>query len=295
MDVTCTLETIDRKKAHEYLATSLANRNVRKAHVNDLIGRQLRGEWLTNGDTLRFDSDGNLRDGQHRLMMVTNTGIPITVVVVRGIDPDAFHTMDTGRSRSLADVFTIQGRTRPSDLGGAVEWVWRYLSNRMSGSKGSHEQMCDCLEEHPEIQQTVTFCSHLAWNKSGPSYRPILRATHYLFTRSDKDKANIFTERLVTGYHIEGSDDPIGRLRNQLLTYAKPRQSPPNGVQIFGICVLAWNAFMNGKAAKSAYKRPARTRAESPMIVGFPRELFLQKQPYLFSPIPEEEELEGNN
>jgi len=293
--LTSTIETIGRKEAHEYLAESLANRNVRRAHVNDLIGRQLRGEWMTNGDTIRFDSGGNLRDGQHRLMMVANTGIPITVVVVRGISPDAFHTMDTGRGRSLADVFTIEGRDRPTDLAGAVEWVWRYLSNRLSGSRGSHEQMRSFLGDHLDIQQTVVFCSQLAWNNASPSYKPILRATHYLFTRSDRDAANNFTERLVTGLRIDSSDDPVGRLRNQLIGYEKPRKPHPNGVQIFGICVSAWNVFMSQKAQKIAYKLPAKRRPESPAIAGFPKELFLQKQPYLFSPIPEEEEKEGNS
>ncbi|GAI59216.1 unnamed protein product [marine sediment metagenome] len=95
------VETIDRETAERYLNLERGNnRPFSPSHLADLIGRQQRGEWVTNGDTIRFDATGQLRDGVHRLRMVKATGISIEVIVARDIAPEAFITMDVGKKRS---------------------------------------------------------------------------------------------------------------------------------------------------------------------------------------------------
>ncbi len=111
--MTFDLETIDREKAQQYIAKNVGNRPVSRPHLNQLISRQQRAEWKTNGDSIRFDSNGDLRDGQHRLHMVMLTGIPIEAVVIRGVDPDAFVTMDTGKNRTITDVLAIRKEPNP--------------------------------------------------------------------------------------------------------------------------------------------------------------------------------------
>src|ERR1044072_4271424 len=51
------------------------NRPIREAHLEKLA-RDMRtpGAWLFNGDTLRFDRDGNLLDGQHRMLAMGMLG-----------------------------------------------------------------------------------------------------------------------------------------------------------------------------------------------------------------------------
>ena len=100
-DLTFELETIDREKAQQYIGKNVGNRPVSQAHLNQLIGRQRRGEWKTNGDSFRFDANGALRDGQHRLHMVMLTGIPIEAVVIRGVDPEAFGRWIRGKPAPL--------------------------------------------------------------------------------------------------------------------------------------------------------------------------------------------------
>ncbi|MBA7711858.1 hypothetical protein ES703_120825 [subsurface metagenome] len=281
-----TIETIDKERAQEYIAKIDGNRPVSNGYVRWLIGRQRRGEWQTNGDSIKFDKNGVLRDGQHRLMMVMQTGEPIEVVVVREIDPASFITMDTGRSRNLADILGINKYQSPRPLADALAWVHRYLRNRMTGGgRISHEQNLVVLDKNPELNESVAF--YLNLKKGGRQYfSAITTACHYLFTRIDKPMANDFIDRYVTGVGFDTLTDPVSVLRNQVPMEAGKRVKP-TGDQFFGLFALAWNARRNGREQRQNFqvrkKSPIR-----PKIAGFPKELFLERQEEL--PLFEEEE-----
>lgn len=281
------IETIDKERAQEYIAKIDGNRPVSNGYVRWLIGRQKRGEWQTNGDSIKFDKNGVLRDGQHRLMMVMQTGKPIEVVVVREIDPASFITMDTGKNRNLADVLGINKYQNSKPLANALTWVHRYLINRMypTGGRISHEQHLAVLDKHPELNESVAFYFDL--KKLGRQYWPaVTMSCHYLFTRIDRPMANDFIERYLTGVGIDTLTDPVGVLRSQVQSEAAKRVRPV-GDQIFGLFALAWNARCNGREQKQNYNIRKHSRIR-PKIDGFPRELFLERQEEL--PLFEDEE-----
>ena len=283
-----TIETIDKERAQEYIAKIDGNRPISNGYVRWLIGRQRRHEWQTNGDSIKFDKNGVLRDGQHRLMMVMQTGMPIEVVVVREIEPDAFITMDTGKNRNLADVLAINKYQNPRPLADALGWIRRYLTNRMLHvGRMSHEQHLAVLDKHPELQESVVFCIDLGKPKGSPGYRPMIPALHYLFSRIDPSMANDFIERYVKGLHLE-EESPVAVLRGQVINYATTKvKVKPQGDQIFGLFALAWNAQRKERPQKQSFNLRDRSRTR-PRIDGFPRELFLESQEEL--PLFEEEE-----
>ncbi len=275
MAMTFELETIDREKAQEYIGKNVANRPPSQTHLNVLIGRQRRGEWRTNGDSIRFDSEGNLRDGQHRLHMVMLTGIPIEAVVIRGIDPDSFVTMDTGKNRTITDVLSIRKEPNPRFLALALQWTYRYLADRMIGKIESHDLLLSVLEKHPGIHKTVAFYSGLTQPSGAPGHREITLAAHYLFSQVDRKESDDFIERYVTGLRLEEETDPVGRLRGQIISVQSNPRISLIPSQYFGLFAMAWNANRLGKkTAKSAFQTPKRT-AGRPKIDGFPEQLFM--------------------
>ncbi|MBA7704213.1 hypothetical protein ES703_113014 [subsurface metagenome] len=271
------VETIDTEVAAKYLAERDDDRPISNGHLRWLIERQKRGEWQINGDSIKFDADGKLRDGQHRLMMVMQTGIPIDVVVVRDIDPASFITMDTGKNRNLADILAIKKYPNHADLAQVLFWVRRYLVGRMTGgSKVSHEQHLATLDKHSELQESIVFYLSLAHPAGSPGWRAITMATHYLFSQIDTETANDFIERFVTGLHLEEETDPIAVLRGQVVSFATARLKPI-GAQVFRVYALAWNAKRDNRPIKQSYKlRPSTPHR--PKIDGFPKELFLETQ-----------------
>ena len=52
------------------------------------------GEWKLNGKSICFDWNGRLLNGQHRLSAVVRSGVPLTTLVVRGLDPALVPTQD---------------------------------------------------------------------------------------------------------------------------------------------------------------------------------------------------------
>ena len=278
MEMSFELETIDREKAQEYIAKNVANRPPSQAHLNILMGRQRRGEWRTNGDSIRFDSDGNLRDGQHRLHMVMLTGIPIEAVVIRGIDPESFVTMDTGKNRTINDVLSIRKEPNPRFLALALQWTYRYLADRMTGKIESHDLLLSVLEKHPSIHKTVAFYSGLTQPSGAPGHPEITLATHFLFSQVDRGEADDFIERYVTGLRLEEASDPVGRLRGQVISVATNPRVSLTPAQFFSLFVTAWNSKRSGrKAGKGAFNFPRRTPVR-PKIEGFPESLFFTSQ-----------------
>lgn len=274
--ITVEVETIDKEKAHQYLSAEHGNNRPFSApHLIQLIGRQQRGEWKTNGDSIRFDADDQLRDGQHRLRMVVDTGIPIDVVVVRNIDPVAFMTMDVGKRRNLSDVLHIAKEDNSKELAPTLNTVWRYLYRKMTGTIGSHEQVIAILDDHPQVRDSVAFYRGLEKPPGPPGWQAISMTAHYLFSRVDAAAAEDFMTRYVTGENLE-SGSPILLIRGQVVSLGTARTTP-QGNQILSLLCRAWNTHRAGKEQKQRFQVPKSSSA-SPRIVGFPSELFLNRQ-----------------
>ncbi|MBA7704212.1 hypothetical protein ES703_113013 [subsurface metagenome] len=59
------VEKIDAELAAKYLAERDDDRPISNGHLRWLIERQKQGEWQINGDSIKFDANGMLRD-DHR-------------------------------------------------------------------------------------------------------------------------------------------------------------------------------------------------------------------------------------
>ncbi len=291
MAMSCTVETITRETAVKYLAMRGSNRTLNAKHVENLAARQRRGEWIPNGDTIRFDTDDLLRDGQHRLEMVVQTDVPIETVVVRGLNPRAFVTMDTGRNRGLSDVLSIEGYDNSGMLASAVKMVYSVLRRRRSvgGPSVSSEQYMQALEKHSRIVDSLDYYQGVDKNNA-PNPPGTMIAAHYLFSLASPESANDFMDGLLTGLHLDDSDDPVMRLRTQLQGYKPRRALKPQPMQIFDLIVLAWNAKQTGRPQRVNYRLVDST----PTIRGLDKKFFevgQQELAILEAAADEEEEL----
>jgi hypothetical protein len=108
-NLTVSVETIEPQQANELLERNLCNRAIIPATVEKYAAEMKSQKWDLNGESIVIDQNGNLLNGQHRLRAVVQTGIALVVVVVRGVKPEAFKTLDTGRNRTGRDLLTIAG------------------------------------------------------------------------------------------------------------------------------------------------------------------------------------------
>ena len=274
--ITAEVEIVDKERALQYLADDHGNnRPFSKGHMLDLVGRQRRGEWITNGDSIRFDADGQLRDGQHRLRMVLDTGVPIEAVVIRNVDPAAFMTMDVGKKRNLADVLYIAKEENPKELAPTISFVWRYLNRRMTAPIGSHEQVSAILDGHPEVHDSVALYLGLEKPPGSPTWPAITMTAHYLFSRVDAAAAGDFITRYVTGEDLQ-KGSPILLIRGQIVMLGTAR-TRPSAPQVFSLLCRAWAAY-RGERGQTKRFTLLKASPGSPTIVGFPKELFINRQ-----------------
>jgi hypothetical protein len=102
-------EDVTPDLAVKYLANQRENRNLKHAFLSYLIHAMNSGQFNgSNGSPIRFDKDGRLADGQHRLTAIVATGKTQRMLVVRGIDEEALKTIDISVPRSLGDQLRIE-------------------------------------------------------------------------------------------------------------------------------------------------------------------------------------------
>lgn len=271
------VETIDRRKAEEYLRHNTDNRPMSPGHVVNLVARQKRGEWVLNpADAIVFDSTGNLRNGQHRLQMVVATGESIDAVVARDASPEAFLVFDDGKARTVADVLHIKGEDDTALLGASLNWIWRYLSEELSGKAASKSQLLKILERHSDIRKSVNFCSPLFLPAT--KEKALIVAFHWLCSRIDAERSNEFTRRFIQGHGwaVDDGTDPVFVLREQMHGYREnPRQSPLTRHQKMVLFVSAWHQGATPRGRR--YRMPHRD-GKFPALKDLPESLYFEPE-----------------
>lgn len=122
-----TWEVITPELAKEYLDHNIkGNRPISKTMVGRYARDMKEGNWdvHTTDNKITFNDNGELVDGQHRLIAITKAGIPIKMRVFRGVNSSVF---DRGRARSTFDLVYMNGmkteRTTVSLAKGVMEKV----------------------------------------------------------------------------------------------------------------------------------------------------------------------------
>ena len=97
------METITPKTAMQYLKFNNDNprKTVNRRQVESYARDMKAGQWFANGEPIVFDANGNLKNGQHRLMAIVLAGVPVDIYVIRGVNPD-YTTYDYGLGRKLS-------------------------------------------------------------------------------------------------------------------------------------------------------------------------------------------------
>lgn len=86
------------------------NRRMNLGHVQRMVNLMQKGQWMCNGDTVCFDWNGVLVDGQHRLAAIAKSGNTETCIIVRNLDPKVIMTKDMEmKPRNLSDLLSMDG------------------------------------------------------------------------------------------------------------------------------------------------------------------------------------------
>ena len=147
-------EFISPEMAADLLETNTENRKISRGTVQAYMQDIMAGNWdETVGVAISIDKNGILRDGQHRLMAIVESGIGIHTWVCRNVSSDGIY--DNNRKRSNSDQISIMR----SDFDNVYKSP-RYISVAraiITYSKGNvgrrtvtPKEIIDFTEEHKE-------------------------------------------------------------------------------------------------------------------------------------------------
>lgn len=140
MALKMTIENINPEIALEYLKKNV--RNYRKKMNPAVIRRYAEdmkaGLWELNGESIKFDEEGFLWDGQHRLAGIVQAGkdkpdITVKIAVIRGISTDT-HVCDIGYKRTMEQIICAD---EGLDCNSTITSAANIVVNAFKGSRGN--------------------------------------------------------------------------------------------------------------------------------------------------------------
>lgn len=256
------LEQVTPELAQAWLEKMGANRSLNSAHVTRLAEDIRRGDWRQTFDPIRFNRKDELVDGQHRLAAIIQTGKPLDLWVVRGLEPRAMAVIDTGKARSVADALQIRGVRNSRKVAASSKLLHYYDLGRMasSGPAVSTAQIDRVIRAHPFIHEAV---EAVAGQSAVQPHAP-LAMVYCLAHEKHPKKADEWLAQVLEGENLR-KGMPSFVLRNRMLSLRGGAGAAQQlrGPFMAAAIVLAWNAFLEGRRDFTADNLKWRAKAST--------------------------------
>lgn len=270
MGIYSEVRVITPAMAAEMLKRNTANRKVSRSNVLFLKKQLLdEGKWILNGESIKLAEDGEILDGQHRLIACVESGVNLETVVMLNVPKQSKHTMDTGRNRAASDVlsFTLPNSKYISLISQAAKFVISFQKERYSyaihdsgsnsGSKAIVPDNTDVLRFVSETEGFVEFVEMAAKLQAEGDKcvnSQIFIGLYWVISQKyPKNVADKFFRALATGENLE-SDNPIFAFRRKMI-----QSKTSNDVTALRGKALLWSLvkifvyWIEGKKAKSIH------------------------------------------
>lgn len=245
--VSTTIETITPETAASWLEKNKDNRPTRDHHIKMLAREMKEGRWRLNGEAIVFDYNGNLIDGQHRLEAAFVESLTFESVVVRGVEPDAFKTLDSGMKRSAGDVLAKAGLQYGTLTAAALRLIHFYETGRkdhLAVARMSNSETSVIAAKYPRVSEAAEMVgSNYALKRlCSPT---ALTATVYFALEGQTERVTAFLNALETGADLK-KGDPRLTARNYFINAKQRGASIHHRVQ-FAMLIKTWNAFSDDR------------------------------------------------
>jgi hypothetical protein len=254
-------QTITPEIAKIMLGFNSQNRKLNDRLKAELVRSIQDGSLAMNGETIKFSrpvdfQDGRpprpiLLDGQHRLEAIVQSGIAVEILVVRGLEPETQATMDTGRKRTGADWFRIQGESEYNNLAAMISGIWKWQrSDRMflTSPKPTPLEQSALLEEYPQIRRSLKI--GIETYREFPDIRKTSYAIgHFIISEIDPVHAPYLFRLAGTGAGLVVGH-PVLAMTKRASSYRRTGE-PMTVRREVGLIIQAWNKCVSNTTIKS--------------------------------------------
>lgn len=282
------IETIGPNQAAKYLKNLGAQRKIKVEHVKRLADVMKNKHFDNlNGDTIVFDSDCRLMNGQHRLLGVIDSGCEIVTFCIKGVAKDVYFSIDQGQSpRKLRDLLSIKGEQYTTELAGALNYLWRYKNTIMGHTQGNaylldNRVAYQLLKRNPILRNSIKWS--VIVSKEAPVMhlgRGMISFLHYTLAKINSEKASEFLDILTYNVKSPNVDCPAYVLRQRFIKSATPinRRERVGSLEKLAWTIKAWNLFIQDRHIRSSREITWKLGESFPQIRDGDGEIF----PYSF-------------
>ena len=250
-DLSVELVLVTPEVAKNYLRFNNKNRKASTDHVLFLSKEMSSGRFLENGESIVFDKKGWLKDGQHRLISIVETGKSYYITIVRGVDDMA---MATGKNRSAADVLTLNGYKFANSTASLIKMIERYekrksKQNVVSGNRRdiltNQQVLRYCKENYDWMRDIIVKCDSI-YSSSNPKILSVTKLSLIAYLiggeRPTQDVYN-FLSHIVGNYRTPKT--ATNYLYNKIYNSIVNKERL-NFYWVLGVSIRAYNYFIDG-------------------------------------------------
>lgn len=230
-------------------STNGINRPLNTDRVGSLAQAMRLGTWQQNGQGIVISDKGRLLDGQHRVAAAIRVGKPFTVLVVSGVEEDAFKTMDNNKSRSVGDSLAAAGHLNGRNLSTVLRLFYAYQTGQITTSSGSTVKGWNGVEaeklivEQPHILTVFDEARKLRANEPTANCYPLAAlCVSMVVTREHNEAHSSLFWNALFGHGKDSENVSIASLRRWLV--GQVTGTVTRNVEYLAVTIKTFNAYV---------------------------------------------------
>jgi len=254
---------IDPASAQRLLESNRNNRNVYNANVRKMERAHVNNHWKYTGDPIRIDTNGNLLDGQHRLLAAMNTGTTLRVPVVSGLPTSYFEYIDISKPRSARDALALLGTRSPAIIASMVTFLWQLAHDKSRPSLREAPTPPEALElflKFGDKDNNILYPHAALATKGQKAHFPgaAVGIMSLLYEQISPEQNRRFWEGALDNLDIQEVDDPRKALKDHIdrfvIRQVRGAEAAIRSDQGARWIHHAWQKFIDGKPIKKHHQ-----------------------------------------
>lgn len=257
-------------------------RKLIRLSVDDRKRDLVNGRWRLTNDAISLNDSNILINAYHRLTAIDETGVTAECLLAWGFPDDSLPVLDTGRSRSAADLISMGIGLRAEDMSNPGERAaaamvllrWQEVDNPwkpgvVRDHRFSNAQILEAQNHFHGLGRAIRRARELRSSGlrggDGGLWAPLL----YELALVDEDVTEDFVRDLAFFENL-ARDSPVRMLRIRIFDRTRWPEGSRNGLHsqewLAAMTIKAWNLYLRHEPAKSRLSWTPSSREQFPVI-----------------------------
>jgi hypothetical protein len=244
--------------AAEWLKANRSNRNITAPRVDLYVKLIRESKFCLTHQGVAFYEDGDLADGQTRLTAIVKAGVPVWMLVTRGLPRSAIHAIDGGRPRTVRDVLHFLGMSLTAQHVAVVRTLWTqyHLQRRKDAQVWDNNAVdTDTFANFAAAVHDAVVFSLPATRAKGLAHASYVGAIASAWFTQDRDMLLRMKHLVASGAGADSDEQAAIRLRDWLLTTQLKSAGVQGRQEIYKRSCTAIRAFLEGRPLAKLYCR----------------------------------------